>query len=79
MPSPIIDKIVLLVKWQFIKTCQNTPQLCWGDEWSPLPRPRHKDGVIFDKGEERFLKKEMPRSSATGWFTPAIYFCASGR
>jgi len=21
---------------QFIKICQNTPQLCWGDEWPPL-------------------------------------------
>jgi hypothetical protein len=21
----------------FIKTCQNTPQLCWGDEWPPSP------------------------------------------
>ena len=20
----------------FIKICQNTPQLCWGDEWPPL-------------------------------------------
>jgi len=20
----------------FIKICQNTPQLCWGDEWLPL-------------------------------------------
>jgi len=20
----------------FIKMCQNTPQLCWGDEWPPL-------------------------------------------
>jgi hypothetical protein len=20
-----------------IKTCQNTPQLCWGDEWPPSP------------------------------------------
>ncbi len=21
----------------FIKICQNTPQLCWGDEWPPSP------------------------------------------
>ena len=21
---------------RFIKICQNTPQLCWGDEWLPL-------------------------------------------
>jgi hypothetical protein len=21
---------------QFIKMCQNTPQLCWGDEWPTL-------------------------------------------
>jgi len=21
---------------QFIKICQNTPQLCWGDEWPSL-------------------------------------------
>jgi hypothetical protein len=21
---------------QFIKICQNTPQLCWGDEWRTL-------------------------------------------
>ena len=20
----------------FIKMCQNTPQLCWGDKWPPL-------------------------------------------
>ena len=22
--------------FEFIKICQNTPQLCWGDEWLPL-------------------------------------------
>ncbi|NWG03144.1 MAG: hypothetical protein HXY44_09850 [Syntrophaceae bacterium] len=22
---------------KFIKICQNTPQLCWGDEWPPSP------------------------------------------
>jgi hypothetical protein len=23
-------------KLNFIKICQNTPQLCWGDEWPTL-------------------------------------------
>ena len=27
---------VLDLLGQFIKICQNTPQLCWGDEWPPL-------------------------------------------
>ncbi len=24
-------------KGNIIKICQNTPQLCWGDEWPPSP------------------------------------------
>ena len=26
--------------FDFIKICQNTPQLCWGDEWLTLSPPR---------------------------------------
>jgi len=30
----------------FIKICQNTPQLCWGDEWHPyiIPSPLGGEG-----------------------------------
>jgi len=34
-----MDKMNLLlciVFSNFIKMCQNTPQLCWGDEWPTL-------------------------------------------
>jgi len=30
------EKKDLAVIIKFIKICQNTPQLCWGDEWLPL-------------------------------------------
>jgi hypothetical protein len=30
------NKITNLASIDFIKMCQNTPQLCWGDEWPTL-------------------------------------------
>jgi len=33
-PVDLLDKIMSM--GYFIKMCQNTPQLCWGDEWPSL-------------------------------------------
>jgi hypothetical protein len=41
----------------FIKMCQNTPQLCWGDEWPTLsPPPGQRPFRAGGKGEESFLE-----------------------
>jgi len=37
--EPVVDRVFLgdvVQNCQFIKICQNTPQLCWGDEWPTL-------------------------------------------
>jgi len=36
--SFVVETLIsgLGVSFIFIKICQNTPQLCWGDEWPPL-------------------------------------------
>jgi len=32
----LLNPIIYFRNLYFIKICQNTPQLCWGDEWPTL-------------------------------------------
>jgi hypothetical protein len=49
----------------FLKICQNTPQLCWGDEW--LPSPLGGCVVIASGGERRSGSKALECGSFRLW------------